>query len=322
MPVPPLDPDVAARIAAQGPLASMRSRGIEAVRAGVEAMAPPASMPAMAQIEELTIPGPSGPLDLRVYRPTTDPAAPVVVYLHGGGLAMGSNVSFEPLARHLALAAGATVVAVGYRLAPEWAPPVQVEESYAAAVWVAGHARELRVDPGRLTVAGDSAGGGLAAGAALLARDRGGPRLFAQVLLYPGLDRDMGAASVLAMPDAPALRRDDITYLHELADAEATEPADRYRVPAYAPDLAGLPQAIVVTAEADPIRDWGERYAARLRAARVQTTLTRYPGVLHGFLMRPENSARAMLAIAETGALLRAKFTNTLPWQMATQGER
>ncbi|WP_280218205.1 alpha/beta hydrolase [Nocardia neocaledoniensis] len=314
MPVPPLDPDVAARIAALGPIPAMRSRGIEAVRAGVEAMAPPQSMPAMAQIENSTVPGPYGPLDLRIYRSTTDPAAPVVVYLHGGGLAMGSNASFEPLARHLALATGATVVAVGYRLAPEWPPPVQLEESYAAVTWVAGHARELRVDPGRLAVAGDSAGGGLTAGVALLARDRGGPPLFAQVLLYPGLDRDMGAASVLAMPDAPMLLRDDIDYLHELADSGTTEAADGYRVPAYATDLTGLPQAIVVTAEADPIRDWGERYAARLRDARVQTTLTRYPGVLHGFLMRPENSARALLAIAETGALLRAKFGSELPW--------
>ncbi|MFI9411311.1 alpha/beta hydrolase [Nocardia gamkensis] len=321
MPVPPLDPDVAARIAALGPTPSMRSRGIEAVRAGVEAMRAPESMPAMAQIEDLTIPGPYGPLELRVYRPTTDPAAPVVVHLHGGGLAMGSNASFEPLARNLAMASGATVVAVDYRLAPEWPAPVQVEESYAAAVWVSEHGRDLRVDPDRLAVLGDSAGGGLAAGVALLARDRGRPALFAQVLLYPGLDRDMGAASVVAMPDAPMLLREDITYLHELADTGATTPPDCYRIPAYAADLSGLPQAIVVTAEGDPIRDWGERYAARLRDARVQTTLTRYPGVLHGFLMRPENSARAMLAIAEIGALLRAKFGCVLPWSETARGE-
>ncbi|MEV0354866.1 alpha/beta hydrolase fold domain-containing protein [Nocardia sp. NPDC050697] len=322
MAVPPLDPDVAARIAALGPIPSMRARGIEAVRAGVAAMPPPESMPAMAQIEELTIPGPHGPLALRVYRPTTNPAAPVVVHLHGGGLAMGSTTSFEPLARHLALATGATVVAVDYRLAPEWPAPVQVEESYAATTWVAENARDLRVDPDRLVVLGDSAGGGLAAGVALLVRDRGGPALFAQVLLYPGLDRDLGAPSVLAMPEAPMLLRDDIVYLHELADAGAVAPPDCYRVPAYAADLSGLPQAIVVTAAGDPIRDWGERYAARLRDAGVQTTLTRYPGVLHGFLMRPENSARALLAIAETGALLRAKFDSVLPWQVAAPAER
>ncbi|MBF6188988.1 alpha/beta hydrolase [Nocardia farcinica] len=320
MSVPPLDPDVAARVAALGTVPSMRSRGIEAVRSGVEAMAPPTSMPAVAQIENHTVPGPYGPLDLRIYRSTTGPAAPVVIHLHGGGLAMGSNASFEPLARHLARASGATVIGVDYRLAPEWPAPVQVEESYAATVWVAEHARELRVDPERLVVLGDSAGGGLAAGVALMARDRGGPALFAQVLLYPGLDRDLGAASVVAMPDAPMLSREDILYLHELADAGSSRPADCYRVPAYATDLSGLPQAIVVTAAGDPIRDWGERYAARLRDAHVQTTLTRYPGVLHGFLMRPENSARALLAIAETGALLRAKFDNALPWPTRAAG--
>ncbi|MER7449432.1 alpha/beta hydrolase [Nocardia beijingensis] len=320
MPVPPLDPDVAVRIAALGSIPSMRSRGIEAVRAGVEAMPAPESMPEMAQIEDLTISGPYGPLDLRVYRPTVDSAAPAMVYLHGGGLAMGSNRSFEPLARNLAMSSGATVVAVDYRLAPEWPAPVQVEEAYAAAVWVAEHARDLRVDADRLAVAGDSAGGGLAAGVTLLARDRGGPALFTQVLLYPGLDRDLGAASMVAMPDAPMLLREDITYLHELADTGAPTPPDCYRIPAYATDLSGLPQAIVVTAEGDPIRDWGERYAARLRDARVQTTLTRYPGVLHGFLMRAENSARAMLAIAEIGALLRAKFGHVLPWSETTRG--
>ncbi|MGW5381204.1 alpha/beta hydrolase [Nocardia sp. NPDC003963] len=312
MPVPPLDPDVAARISVLPTARTMRSRGIDAVRADVEAMKPPAEMPPMAEIDDLAVPGPYGPVPLRVYRPSTDPGIPAIIHLHGGGLAMGSNAAFEPLARQLAATAGAAVIGVDYRLVPEWGPPVQLEESYAAASWVADHAEMLRIDADRLVLLGDSAGGGLAAGVALLARDRGGPALFAQVLLYPGLDRDMGAPSVVSMPDAPMLLRDDIIYLHELADSGATASPDSYRIPAYAEDLSGLPQAIVVTAEGDPIRDWGERYAGRLRDARVQTTVTRYPGVLHGFLMRPENSARATLAIAETGALLQAKFANPL----------
>ncbi|NKY60719.1 alpha/beta hydrolase [Nocardia flavorosea] len=314
MPVPPLDPDVEARISALPTAQTMRSRGIDAVRAGVEAMKPPADMPPMAEIEEHTVPGPYGTIPLRVYRPTTEPGAPAVVHLHGGGLAMGSNASFEPLARQIAAAAGATVIGVDYRLAPEWGAPVQIEESYAATEWVATNAQSLRIDTGRLVVLGDSAGGSLAAGVALMARDRGGPDLFAQVLLYPGLDRDMGAPSIIAMPEAPMLLREDIIYMHELVDNAATGAHDCYRVPAYATDLSGLPQAIVVTGEGDPIRDWGERYAGRLRDARVQTTVTRYPGVLHGFLMRPENSARATLAVAEIGGLLRAKFTHPLPF--------
>ncbi len=156
---------------------------------------------------------------------------------------------------------------------------------------------------------GDSAGGSLAAAVALAARDHGGPDIAAQVLLYPGLDRDMGATSITSMPDAPMLRHDDILYMHELVDQGAGVPRDPYQIPAYAQDLRNLPAAIVVTGECDPIRDWGERYALRLRDAGVQTTLTRYPGVYHGFLMRSDATARGgRLAIAEIGALLRAKF--------------
>ena len=225
---------------------------------------------------------------------------------------MGSNHSFEPLARELASASGATVVAVDYRLAPEAPPPAQFDDAYAATEWASRNADELGVDAGRLAVIGDSAGGSLAAAVALAARDRGGPRIRAQVLLYPGLDRDMSAPSITALRNAPMLARDDINYMHELADAGAGPPRDPYLVPAYASDLSGLPPAIVVTAGCDPIRDWGERYAARLCDAGVQTTTTRYPGMYHGFLMRSDATARGRLAMAEIGALLRAKFARPL----------
>jgi acetyl esterase len=230
------------------------------------------------------------------------------VYFHGGGMVLGSNHSFEPLARHLADAAGATVISVEYHLAPESPPPAQFDDAYAATSWIATHADQLGLDTTRLAVAGDSAGGTLAAGVALAARDRGGPPLCAQVLMYPGLDDDLTAPSMAAMPDAPMLSRVDIEYMRELADG----PDHPYAVPARVPDVSGLPQAIVVTAAADPIRDWGERYAQRLRDAGVQTTITRYPGAYHGFLMRSEATARGRLAVAEIGALMRAKFTNPL----------
>lgn len=144
------------------------------------------------------------------------------------------------------------------------------------------------------------------------ARDRGGPPIICQVLLYPGLDRDMACESIQRLADAPMLTRADIDYMHELADQGVTIPPDQYRFPALATDLARLPPAIVVTAECDPIRDWGERYAARLRDAGVQTTQTRYPGAYHGFLMRSDATARGRLAVAEVGALLRAKFAHPL----------
>jgi len=310
---PPLDPDAAARLAAFGVLAPMRQRGLAAVRGSLEAAPLPDDMPAMANIEDHTAPSPAGPIPVRIYRPTDEARAPAVLYFHGGGMVLGSNHSFEPLARMLAAASAATVVSVDYRLAPENPAPAQFDDAYGATTWAADNAEQLGLDPGRLAVAGDSAGGSLAAAVAIAARDDDGPAICAQVLMYPGLDRDMAAPSITAMPDAPMLSVDDINYMHDLADSGAGALHDAYRVPAYATDLSGLPPAIVVTAESDPIRDWGERYAARLRDAGVQTTLTRYPGVYHGFLMRADATARGRLAIAEIGALLRAKYDHPLP---------
>ncbi|MFP1153676.1 alpha/beta hydrolase [Mycobacterium sherrisii] len=311
---PPLDPDAATRVASFGAIPPMRQRGLAAVRAAIESAPLPEAMPEMSSITDTTIPGPAGPLPARIYCPTTDSRSPVLVYFHGGGLVMGSNHSFEPLARALASTSLATVIAVDYRLAPESAPPAQFDDAYAATQWVSRRAADLGVDASRLAVVGDSAGGSLAAAVALAARDRGGPAICAQVLLYPGLDRDMTAPSIASLADAPLLTRADIDYMHALADGDAGPPENPYLVPAYACDLSGLPPAIVVTAGCDPIRDWGERYAVRLRDAGVQTTLTRYPGMYHGFLMYPDATGRGRLAIAEIGALLRAKFNNPLPF--------
>jgi acetyl esterase/lipase len=309
-----LDPDAAARAASFGEIPPMRVRGLAAVREAVESAPHPHDLPPMAHIEDCAIPGAAGQIPVRIYRPTADSDAPVLVYFHGGGMVLGSNHSFEPLARALADASSATVMSVQYRLAPESPPPAQFEDAYTATAWVSGHANPLGVDGTRLAVVGDSAGGSLAAAVALAARDHDGPAICCQVLLYPGLDRDMAAPSIVELADAPMLSRDDIVYMHGLADAGAGPPQDQYRVPAYATDLRGLPPAIVVTAECDPIRDWGERYATRLRDAGVYTTTIRYPGAYHGFLMRSDATARGRLAIAEIGGLLRAKFAHPLPF--------
>jgi acetyl esterase len=290
----------------------MRQRGLPAVREAIESTPLPDDMPEMAVVEDCAAPGPARPIPLRIYRPATTANAPVLMYFHGGGMVLGSNHSFEPLARTLASVSNATVVSVDYRLAPENPAPAQFDDAYSATEWVAENADRLGVDGSRLAVVGDSAGGSLAAAVALAARDHDGPAIYCQVLLYPGLDRDMAAPAIVGLADAPMLSVDDINYMHELADCGARAPHNAYRVPAYATNLSGLPQAIVVTGECDPIRDWGERYATRLRDAGVQTTITRYPGAYHGFLMRSDVTARGRLAIAEIGALLRAKFANPL----------
>ncbi len=311
MAVPPLDPDAAARVASFGTIGPMRQRGLAAARAALESAPLPEIMPEMASVDDVTAPGRQGPIPLRIYRPHADAGQPVVMYFHGGGLVMGSNHSFGPLARALADGTGATVVAVEYRLAPEHLPPAQFDDAYDATTWVAENAARLGVDAARLAVVGDSAGGALAAAVALRSRNDGGPSVFAQALLYPGIDRDMSAPSITQMLDAPMLGHDDIRYMRELTNSLDGQP-DPYRFPADASDLSGLPQAIVVTAECDPTRDWGERYATRLRDARVQVTVTRYPGSYHGFLMRSDVTARGRLAIAEVCALLRAKFDHAV----------
>ncbi len=144
MTLPALDPDAAARVAAFGDVAPMRQRGLAAVRAGLEAAPLPADMPEMASVADTVIPGPAGDIPIRIYRPGTERDGPVLVYLHGGGLVMGSNRSFEPLARELASASAATVVAVDYRLAPESPPPAQFDDAYAATRWASRKRRGAR----------------------------------------------------------------------------------------------------------------------------------------------------------------------------------
>ncbi|MFG2960994.1 alpha/beta hydrolase [Streptomyces sp. NPDC048291] len=313
--VPTPDPDAAALYALRrSQRGGMRETGLEGVRAALEALPHPAELPKMAEIRDREIPCAHGMLPIRVYSPAAEAELPAIVYLHGGGMVMGSNHSYEPFARAIAEYTGHRVFAVEYHLAPEHPPPGQVDDAWAATEWVAAHASELGVLPDRITVAGDSAGGTLAALVALRARDRGGPRLFCQILMYGGLDRDLGADSVRELADAPGLTRDDIVYLHELARAGRPGPVGADEIPAYAEDLGGLPPAIIAVGELDPLRDWSERYAARLRDAGVQTTLTRYPGVGHGFLMQLYHLARGRQALAEIAGVLRAKTAHTLPW--------
>ena len=257
----------------------------------------------MADIEDRVIPGPVGDIPLRIHRPTTDRAAPCCVYFHGGGMVLGTNHSFEPLARDLADASG-----------PRWSPwntiwhrsfrhPRSSTMPTPRATWVSQHAEELGVDPARLAVIGDSAGGALAAAVALASRDRGGPPICRQVLLYPGLDRDMAAASIVTMPDAPMLTLDDIDYMHELADAGAGRATRSLPAPPRTPPTcrdcrrrsSSPPNATRSATGANATRS-----GCAMRTSR--PPLTRYPGSYHGFLMRSDAVARGRLAVAEIGA--------------------
>jgi acetyl esterase len=238
-------------------------------------------------VEDRAVPGPAGDIPVRVYRPASPPdrPLPLVVLFHGGGWTIGSVEGHDPLSRALANRAGVVVVSVEYRLGPEHRFPAAVEDAIAATGWAAEHASELGGDPDRLVVAGDSAGGNLAAVVAIDARDRGGPAIAFQVLVYPATD--------LRRHDWPSFRENGEGYFLTVRDMEWFEghylrsPADRddWRVsPAAAASHAGLPPALVLTAEYDPLRDQGEAYASQLRAAGVPVRVVRYAGQIHAFL--------------------------------------
>jgi acetyl esterase len=240
--------------------------------------------PAVYRVDDLEAVGPAGPLRLRVYRPNALHDLPAVVYYHGGGFSLGDLDTHDRICRLLASRAQALVVSVDYRLAPEHPFPAAVDDAYAALRWVHGHANGLDADPGRLTVAGDSAGGNLAAVAAIRARDEGGVPLVFQLLIYPVTDlssfatrshEDLKEGFLLSRTFAEAMRR-----------AYVPLPEDRrrpYASPLLAPDLQGLPPALIITAQFDPLRDEGEAYGRRLAAAGVKVATIRYNGVTHGF---------------------------------------
>jgi acetyl esterase len=208
---------------------------------------------------------------------------PVVVYFHGGGWVIGDLEVVDQPCRQLASAAGAIVVSVDYRLAPEHRYPAAFEDSYAATVWVGAHAAEIGGDPARLAVAGDSAGGNLAAAVALAARDRGGPELAAQLLIYPVTDFNFGTASYHDNREGYLLTKGSMQWFwaHYLGAQDLDK--DPYACPLRADSLAGLPPAYVATSEYDPLRDEGEAYARRLEEAGVAVTAKRFDGMLHGF---------------------------------------
>ncbi|MFJ8043997.1 alpha/beta hydrolase [Kitasatospora sp. NPDC096147] len=238
---------------------------------------------AVHEVTELTVPGPGGPLTLRFYRPSAAAELPALLYLFGGGWTLGSLDTGDAICRRLANAVGCVVVGVGYRLAPEHPFPAAVEDVAAAARWLAEHAAEVGVDPARIAVGGDSAGGNLAAALTLLARRDGGPGFRHQLLVYPNTEYGADTPSVREHDDPLLFNRRSVAwYWGHYLKAEA-DGADPLASPLRADDLSGLPPATVITAEYDPLRDEGEAYAEALRTAGVEVETRRYDGMPHGF---------------------------------------
>jgi acetyl esterase len=312
----PLDPQVQAirdRLEREG-RPNLAMLPIEEARAAEAAMARAASAYAepVGKVADLRIPGPAGERPARIYWPKdgTHPGGwPLLVYFFGGGWSLGTLDSPDCACRRLTNAAGCVTVSVGYRLAPEHRFPAAVEDCYAGTAWAASHAAELGADAGRLAVGGDSSGGNLAAAVALAARQRGGPAIVHQLLVYPNTDWCAGTASMRKGADphflnATAVRRYWGRYL-----ASPVDGANPLASPLRADDLSGLPEATVLTAEFDPVRDEAEHYAQRLRAANVAVKVTRYPGMVHGFFTMPGILDCATVAVAEAADRLREAFT-------------
>ena len=252
--------------------------------------APLTRQPAMRVAEDRVIAGPGGDLAVRILAPEQQQPGPlpVIVFGHGGGFVFCDLDSHDEFCRSMADAVQAVVVSVDYRLAPEHPGPAAMEDMYAALNWAVEHAADYGGDPDRVAVAGDSAGGNLAATVSLAARDRGGPRVAAQILIYPVIDDDLDTESYRRYGEGyynttAAMR----WYWAQYAPAGTDDP---YLVPTRADSLAGLPPAVVVTAELDPPCAAGDDYARRLAAAGVAVDAHRFDGLFHGFLTFPSLS--------------------------------
>lgn len=272
------------------------------VRRRMLEMRVPVDLAPVAEVDDLTCPGAAGPLRLRTYRPRAEAGLPVLVWYHGGGWTIGDLDGADATCRELANASGALVVSVDYRLAPEDPFPAAVEDAWAALQWVAAHAEQLQADTGRLAVGGDSAGGNLAAVVALMARDAGFPSLRFQVLVYPATDARLGWPSLDQNGSGYFMSREDVEWFYR--QYAPPDPEDWRMSPLLAPDHGGLPPALVLTAEYDPLRDEGEAYAAALQAAGVPVQLQRYDGMIHGFFGMHATIDAARRAVSQAGSAL------------------
>jgi acetyl esterase len=302
VPGPFADEQLAAFVAQPSPFAGF---DVAAMREGIAQRARARSRgPAMRAVGQLRI----GALAARVYRPAAG-RTPLVVYLHGGGWTIGSLDSHDRMCRRLADGSGAAVLAIGYRLAPEHPWPASVDDTVAALRWVASAPAELGEAPSAVAVAGDSAGGTLAALACLRLRDEypaALPRL--QVLLYANTDLTGAQPSMREKAAGWGLDADAVRFFNSQWVPDQARWADPGVSPLHAPDLSGLPSALIITAEHDPLRDESEAYARRLRDAGVEVELRREPGLIHNFMLLDETSPACAAAADRVAADLRTRL--------------
>lgn len=308
----PLDPQAKAMLdqeAARGgpPLHTMTAAAARAaIDASIDRVTPRETV---AAVEDRAIPGPHGPIPVRIYTPVGDGPFPILVYFHGGGWVVCSIETHDAWSRHIANKIGCVVVSVDYRQAPEHKFPTAVDDCYTAIQWAAAHAASFDADGTRVAVAGDSAGGTLSAVVCLLARDRGGPPLAYQVLITPATDYyNLDLPSYRDNATGYGMDTADVIWLMDLYLPRDVDRDDFRAFPLRAKDHSNLPPAMVITAEYDSLRDDGDLYAARLREAGVPVIWARYDGMTHNFPLAYAVLDRGEQAVEEMAAALRAAF--------------
>ena len=262
----------------------------------------------VARVEDRTLPGPVGPIPVRLYAPAASSPLPILAFFHGGGWVTGDLDTHDSVCRGLANRASCLVVAVDFRCAPEHRFPAALEDCWAAVEWLGRQGGELGGDPGRLAVCGDSAGGNLAAAVAARARDRGGPPVAAQLLVYPVLDFDLETPSYLAKANGYGLTRDAMRWYWEQYLGEGGDGFAPDASPLRNGDLAGLAPALVVTCEHDPLHDEGMAYARRLAAAGVHVEQIDEQGMIHGYFRMAAAIGRARKSWDDCARFVRQEF--------------
>jgi acetyl esterase len=284
---------------------------VETARAQLEELFAMGDAEPVGEVQEFEIPGPGGPLPVRMYAPEEgEEPLPVFVTFHGGGWVIGNLDTHDPVCRAIANAAECLVLSVDYRLAPEHPFPAAVEDAYAATEWAAAFALDLGGDPDRIAVGGDSSGGNLTAAVTLMTRDRDGPDLCHQSLIYPAVSSPPlhEFDSYEENAEGYFLERESAEWFYERYIQRETDARNEYAAPLLARDLSGLPPATVITAGFDPLRDEGFAYADRLDEAGVSVTHEHFEGMIHGFINLVDTVDRSREAIAVLADGLREAF--------------
>jgi acetyl esterase len=283
----------------------------EAARAMYRALASMEEKVEVERVDDRSVPGPEGDIPVRVYTPAESVGANhgVLVWLHGGGWVIGDVESADPTCRLLAAQSGCVVVSVDYRLSPEHRAPAPLDDCLAAVTWTVENAEALGCDASRLAIGGDSAGGNLAALACIRLRDEFGPEIDFQLLVYPVTDLTRSHPSYEENAEGYFLTAESMRWFIDHHLGGEIDPKDPMVSPLHADSLEGLPKALVITAELDPLRDEGEAYARRLQEAGVEAELVRYDGQIHGFFGMATLLDDGKDAVAKAAAALRAELT-------------